>query len=203
MIVSVIAGGWSFREVAHSRVPGWVIAVNDAMLWLQRPVNSIVTMDRLWIENRWESCEHRGIETYARENTLKNIRERPEWLHPYKCDRQTTLFGGLDPLTLNGRNSGACAINLAHIMHPTELYLFGFDMCRSPEGKAHWYKPYEWGNKGDAGQTGTGAYREWARDFAAYASQFEDIGTKVYNVSPDSAITAFKKVSAEEIGCRA
>lgn len=201
--ISLIAGGWSFRHVDHKKVPGQVIAVNDTLLHLRAPIHSVISMDRLWTENRWEHVTTMRHQTYVRASSLKNVRipEQPwSWLHKFECDRMRTTFGET-PSQLNGRNSGACGMNLAFVRKPDTLFLFGFDMCVSPEGKAHWYPAYDWVYKGDKGGTGKRTYLEWATDFRDYRRQFDEIGCKVVNVSLASQITAFERVSAEEVGC--
>lgn len=203
MIISLIAGGWSFREVDHKKVPGNVVVVNDGLLYFRNTISAVVSMDRLWVEGRWQHLLNFGYSAFLRRSCMKNIKGWQEngwgWLHLFECDRFTTQFGTTQS-QLNGRNSGACALNYVYLQRPTELYLFGFDMCLSPEGKAHWYPIYPWVNR-ERGATGAGSYREWANDFEAYARQFEAIGTRVYNVSPYSRITAWPLVSARELGC--
>lgn len=213
--ISVVGGGWSFLEqgIDHNKLPGGVIAVNDAMLHLSCKLDSIVSMDRLWTEHRWTTLDRLRVDTFIRTSALKNIPQwgdiaypeghnKRSWLYPFQCVRIPIFVQpGKMPLSLNGTNSGGCALNLAFIRKPEELYLFGFDMNRSPEGRAHWYPAYEWVTQGAKGATGTGSYRKWAQEFEVIAQQFREIGTRVYNVSPTSAITAFKRVSAGEIGC--
>lgn len=202
-VLSVIGGGWSFGEVDHRKVPGTVIAVNDTLLHFRSQIGYVVSMDRLWTENRWESMKARCVTAYLRRSSLKKITVGEmwlPWLHTFECDRMSTTFSNTHT-QLNGRNSGACALNLAYTLRPTELYLFGFDMCRDAENKAYWYPGYEWTGKGDKGGTGQRTYEAWATDFAHYAEQFKELGTRVFNVSPSSKITAFERVSAKDIGC--
>lgn len=203
--ISIVAGGWSFAGFDHKAVPGEVIAVNDTLIHFKSELSYVVSMDRLWAENRWASLKSRCIETFLRRSSLKHMDVGDtyhEWLHTFECDiTPGALFG--DFITqLNGRNSGACALNLAHILRPKELYLFGFDMCRSPENKAYWYPGYEWSDKGDKGATGQGKYDEWATDFKLYAEQFAAVGTKVWNVSPVSKIDAFPKIDLRGPICK-
>ena len=46
-----------------------------------------------------------------------------------------------------------------------------------------------------------GKYDSWLPMFANVARQLEDAGIKVYNVSPDSAIEEFEKITWEEYLC--
>lgn len=208
-VLSIVAGGWSFAGFDHKTVPGQVIAVNDTLLHFTSELSYVVSMDRLWTENRWENLKRRAIPSYLRRSSFKNIHLADEgaggwceWLHTFECDREPAAPFGETFGQLNGRNSGACAINLAYVLRPRELYLFGFDMNRSPDGKAYWYPGYEWNGKGNKGATGAGKYAEWVTDCREYAKQFAAIGTKVWNVSPVSAIDAFPKISKEDLQCR-
>lgn len=203
-VVSVVAGGWSFREVSHDRVPGRVVAVNDAGLELKCKVDCIVTMDRLWTEHRWGQLQQRRPVLWARRSAVQNVRPTDgdrEWLRVYENNEKTVIFD-TDPFRLNGTNSGVCALNKAWQYRPRTLYLFGFDMCRSPEGVAYWYPPYPWVTQAK-GATSNGRYDRWAMEFRAIAAQFDRIGTKVYNVSPHSKIIEFPRMSAASLGLTA
>lgn len=208
-VISVIAGGWSFRAVDHAKVPGDIIAVNDALVYLERKPNYVVSMDRLWTENRWEALKEAALPSFIRQQALKNIKEWHQyaWLrffvnensrgvklaHEYPISFDLPMSD--QPFCLNGTNSGACAINLAYLKKPTELYLFGFDFNVGPDGRAHWYPPYPWADDRK------GANPSWLGTMDTYKRQFEEIGTKVYNVSTTSMCNAFQKVSPVDVGC--
>lgn len=184
MIISIIAGGWSLKGLPLHNAPGHVIGVNDAGVLLD--VDTIVSMDRLWTENRWGRLCQLRKPTYLRQNCLINIDTEPEWLRVYENERIPKMSG----TQLNGTNSGMVAINLAWVSKPKKLYLFGFDMCRSPSGESYWYAPYPWAPNGG---TKPGKYKEWAREFDPIARAFDSIGCEVINASTVSAIPSFKK----------
>jgi len=190
MIVSVIAGGWSLRGLQLHNAPGHVIGVNEVGVLLD--VDSIVSMDRLWTENRWDQLCRLRKQTWLRRNCLINISDRPDWLNIYENQRITEM----SELGLNGTNSGMVAINLAWIMKPKKIYLFGFDMCRSPGGEAYWYKPYPWSPKGG---TKAGKYAEWAGEFADAANKFSASGIEVINASLVSKLRVFPQQDPAEI----
>lgn len=212
-IISIIGGGWSFKSVDECKVPGEVIAINDSAFYLSRRApNFVVGMDRLWVKHRWfnDPMNQGGLvglslPTYIRRNVLKNVpwQDRPwGWLHQFDCKIDNPIMSPTANV-LNGPNSGHCGINLAFTMRPTELFLFGFDMCRNDKGEAYWFPPYEWVNKPlDRAQGATGArrYTEWAKFMRSAADQFKAIGCKVFNVSPLSAIECFEKISARQAG---
>lgn len=200
VIVSVVAGGWSVEDVDHLKIPGLVIAVNDAALYLSR-YDVAVSMDRLWLTGRWNTMMQNRRPLYARASALKGVpvpTPAPSWLRTFECDRAAHSFS-FHPSALNGSNSGTCALNYAHTLRPDLLYLFGFDMCRHPTTQApYWYPVYPWANP--RGGTKDGKYAEWSREFEWVKNEFDSIGTSVYNVSPRSLVTAFHKVTPSEAG---
>lgn len=194
-IVSIVAGGWSFREVDHSKIPGQIIAVNDSLVYLERKPDYVLSMDRLWTENRWEQIKTAAAQTFIRRSALKKVYPSPEWTWFHKFENRNDGSPlSPDAVVLNGASSGACAMNLAFCLQPSHLYMFGFDMCLSPDGKAHWYPQYPWAKKEGSG------YQSWPHDFNLYAAQFRARGVHVVNVSRYSKIISFPKISAKEMG---
>lgn len=192
--VSVLAGGWSVRGLDLARLPGCVIAVNDAGVLAPR-VDSVVTMDRLWLEWRWNDLNRLQRTTWARPACLLNLPGRPPWLKVFACDWQSTEMSAT-PDTLNGTNSGLCALNLAYQLRPARVVLFGFDMGRSAKGEAYWYAPYPWRPNGG---TSNQRYGEWAAQFGPAARAFKARGIEVLNASPTSRIPAFPKVDPNKV----
>lgn len=188
MIVSVIAGGWSFRGEGWDRteLPGLKIGVNDAGVLLE--VDEIVSMDRLWTEGRWEVLKQLGRPSYIRNAALKRLDKNQQWLHGVECDHKSVVMsdsGG----QLNGTNSGTFAINRAWQHRPRQIRLYGFDMCGGPKGEAHWYPPYPWA------KPTTKLSRAWIGEFRSLATQCKERGIEVLNCSQRSLITAFPKES--------
>lgn len=208
-VVSVIGGGWSFAYVNHAKVPGKVICANEAGVLFKGEVAATVTMDRLWTENRWSRlCALKQL-FYVRKGCLANIPkdERGQrWVRPF--DNTNKPIQDVGPYafgefghTLNGDNSGVCALNLAYIERPTQLLMFGFDMCRHPNGNPYWYPPYSWVAK--TGGTKPRKYETWAHEFNSIALAFARIGTEVLNVSEHSKIVSFRRVSPKQLGMEA
>lgn len=192
--ISVLGGGWSARGYDVNRLPGEVIAVNDSMIRARCDYG--VSMDRLWVENRWDTVARMGWHgiikvLYFRRAALPNVHVRPTFLHPFENDHKSVEFAPRGTGRLNGTNSGACALNLAANMNPRRVLLFGFDMNRSPKNEPYWYPPYEWAKP--QGNTGAGTYQAWAREFDLIAAQFKARGVEVINCSLSSAIKSFPK----------
>ena len=188
--VSIIGGGWSVRGVDLAKVPGYVIAVNGAALHAPR-VDAVVTMDRLFAEHTWLRLVEMARPTWIRTAALKNIKERPDWLHPFENDNAGAEMSEFTN-RLNGNNSGFCALNLAYLLRPAMVRLYGFDMNRSSTGEAYWHPPHEW-SKDPRGGTGAKRYAEWVVPFAMAAKAFEAKGIEIVNMSLTSAIPFFRK----------
>ena len=174
--ITVVAGGWSASQFNLARLPGTVIAVNDAGLLLPH-VDIIVSMDRLWAEYRFERLRGIRKQTWLRRKTLINVDIRGcPWVTPYDCDHTSTTLSE-EPGRLNGTHSGFCALNLAYQLKPAQLFLVGFDMRRGPKGEAHWFPQYPWVDKH---ATGAGRFAEWAKQFEGAAEQLKRAGIATF-----------------------
>jgi hypothetical protein len=195
LAISVVAGGWSVNEVNLNAIPGYVIGVNDSAYRLPR-VNAVVSMDRLWAENRKDFILNCGKPVFLRDvatrdpdlRSAKNVRM-------YQCDNEKVSFGPT-PWCMNGTNSAAIGLNLAYIFWPRKLYLFGFDMCRGPKDEAHWHPDYPWNPK----STKQGKLKEWGTQFRSIAEEFKRKRIDVINVSSRSRIEVFQRVSPADLG---
>lgn len=204
-IISVVGGGWSFAEVDQKKLPGLIICANEAGVLLPR-ADAIVTMDRLWTENRFSALEQFRRSFYVRRGALQNIDKARcigSWLKPFECSNLAIEEDGVagfseDASILNGDNSGVNALNLAYILRPKQLLMFGFDMCRHPNGNPYWYPPYSW--VAQTGGTKPAKYDKWAREFNNIAIAFASIRCVVLNVSAHTKINAFRKVTPKQIG---
>jgi hypothetical protein len=198
--VAVVAGGYSFRAVREQglRVSGVsVIGVNDTGLLIE--CNSVVSMDRLWAENRWSELCRLRRNTFLRRSAMQNIRERPAWLKVFDCENKPRAPSAtLD--RLEGNNSGLCALNLAYLDAITtsarRIVLFGFDLCRGPKGEAHWYPDYPWT---DGKSTPKGKLRDWASELSPFADACKARGIEVLNASLVSLIPNFPKRDPREV----
>lgn len=188
-IVSVVGGGWSVSQVDLAKIPGAIIAVNDSAFHVPR-VDHIVSMDRLWAENRYADLRRKMRPTHIRRAALKNLPDKWPWLTSFDCDHEATAFSDQKGV-LNGTNSGLCAFNLAYQLHPKQIMLFGFDMKRGPNGQAHWFADYPWAKPG--GATTSGKYREWSQQFVDAKRSCEALGIEV-SIVGDSAIWCFPKI---------
>lgn len=196
-IISVVAGGWSVKgdQWNLKKLPGHIVAVNDAALYLPR-VDTVVSMDRLWTENRWDWLCEKKIPSWIRNAALKNcsVLDKP-WLHIFVCDHESTEFSS-ESYTLHGTSSGMCAFNAAYKMMPETILLFGFDMRPGPNNEQHWYPDYPW-KSGHSTKPPT--FKQWSKQFRTAAKQCRDAGIKVRNCSSRSLIEDFTKCLPQEL----
>ena len=174
--ITIVAGGWSASQFDLEKLPGTVIGVNDAGLLVPH-VDIIVSMDRLWAENRIDQLRGLRKPTWLRKRTLMNIDLTGclSWITPFENDHQSTVLSD-QPGTLNGTHSGFCALNLAYQLKPCDLYLVGFDMARGPKGEAHWFPPYAW----SVNSTGAARLAVWAQQFEGAAKQLTYAGIRTF-----------------------
>lgn len=197
MRLFLIAGGPSVADYDLNALQGHgeLVGVNDAGMFVPG-VSTVITMDRLWTENRWLGLAHKTARFIVRESVWQRMQakidagtiSRPSNLQVESIPMdhtQSTL--SLEPGKLNGRNSGFCAFNWAVQQKPTEIYLFGFDMTCQGE-KRHWYEPYSWSTKPK------NHYGHWAADFDEAKPLCDKLGIKVFNCSSVSRIEAFPKL---------
>lgn len=201
--ISIVAGGWSVRDVDLARLPGIVIGINESALLIER-TDIIVTMDRLWTEHRWNegppskpnySLKKLSKPAWIRRSAMQNLPGKWPWLNVFDCDHTTGRFSE-SRYKLNGPNSGHCALNLAFQMRPLFVFLFGFDMQRGPNGQPYWYPAYDWNPEGS---TSRRRYQEWTSHLKEAANQFKLADIKVFNCSKRSLIDVFEKIDPQEV----
>jgi hypothetical protein len=191
-LISVVGGGPSVGRVNAYHIPGLVIGVNSAFAYGRCDI--ILSMDRLWAEHNWAALKVASLPTFVRRSALKNCQGSWDGLVSFECNHLSDTFSELVG-TLNGFNSGFCALNLAYQLRPKRLYLFGFDMKRDRD-RVYWYPHYAWRPQGG---TSSGLYKRWAGRFENAAKQFDAVGIEVTNACADSAITVFKRTDPRKL----
>ncbi len=85
-----------------------------------------------------------------------------------------------------GRNSGAQALNIAVLAGAKEIHLYGFDGQPAADGATHFH----------GGHPKASNHKAWTyirESFAAMRKPLQELGVKVWNCSPCSAIDAFPR----------
>jgi hypothetical protein len=198
--ISVIASGWSLAGIDFDRIPGLRIGVNDSAWRAEAQLG--VTMDRLFFEGRHNQLAHAFPSSspramYYRRGIDKGGLAPASWIG-FDCDNTSVEMSRewVPACRLNGLNSGICAINLAFRQDPERVILWGFDMCRSPDGRAYYHEPYPWA---PTPATKPGKYAEWVPAFHSIAYQFRMAGIDLLNASPASAILGIRKVNPRDL----
>jgi hypothetical protein len=126
---------------------------------------------KLWIPNKEEVAKKYGLEVI-----------------PCKI----ALGLGKDGVLHCGKNSGYQAINLAYYLNAKIIFLIGYDMKLSKEGKRHWF--------GDHPEPlrNSSPYNRWVEHFEVLAKHLAKEQVTVINCSLDSAIPYFKRGIFEE-----
>lgn len=92
-------------------------------------------------------------------------------------------------------NSGAAAINLAVHTGAKRIFLLGFDM-ELINSQQHWHNEYRANKKG---KFTTLPFNMHLKSFPDIAKDAEEMGVEIINVSPESKINVFPKVSLKEV----
>lgn len=189
-VVSVVACGPSALNCGAAKAPGFVIAVNDAYQHVRH--DAILSMDGRWAQNRLPTMLNGGGPIYLRRRAFNKLKpgtirtETLQHVRVFDCDRTSGVFG-FHAHQLNGPNSGYCALNLAHVMRPDVVYLFGFDHKGD-----HFHPESEWRQRGEGDANSPTKFADWAIMCHTARKLFDAAGIRVINTNRDSAINAFE-----------
>jgi len=122
-------------------------------------------------------------------NATQLQRSKYEWL--WTLPRKTRGLG-IDALGWN-TNTGAVAINLALILGAKRVFLLGFDMRLSKNGKPNWHD-------GGLDKASARVYEKFILGFERMAPHLERVfpGREIINVTDDSDLDCFPKVNREQ-----
>lgn len=181
--VIVIGGGQSVKQMDVKEIckRGYAIGVNDAAV--RAPVNMGLSMDRRWADWRLEDIKNKPF-------WLRKLSIPAKWegLNFFKSNHETDTFSK-ETGTLNGRNSGHCAVNLAYQMKPKQIFLFGFDMKGG-----YWYPQYPWTVPK---RTESRILQNWVTGFIEAKRMCDEAGIELFLVG-ESQITNVPKLSYGE-----
>lgn len=191
-VAHIIAGGPSARNIPFHELVGPVIGINDS--YFNAPCDYVVSIDGQWQKRRWQRLKDLKAKGWMRRDTWdKHVGAENAWPEITIGDCKIWEPGpGPGLHQINGNNGGLVALHYAyHLGHKT-FFIYGFDM-NIPEGQTkHWYQDYEWPAKGN------GMYPEFIKACDITAKLFKDKGLTVFNVSPQSKLECFQKVTYEQ-----
>jgi len=93
-------------------------------------------------------------------------------------------------------NSGAAAISIAANAGAKRIFLVGFDMILDKNGNQHWHNQYK--KVGVVRAVRVPPFTRHREGFTQIAADAKSRGIEIINVSPDSALTQFPKVTLKE-----
>lgn len=187
-VISIVACGPSALVCGAAEAPGWVLAVNDAYRHVRH--DAILSMDGRWAMHRVPELQGPGAPLYLRRRAVGHV--NPELIKTlqrnlvvFECDNHSPYFGK-HQCQLNGQNSGYCAINLAYVLRPKRVFLFGFDHKGD-----HFHPESEWRQRGEGLRNTPEKFKVWSRDYKVARELFAERGIEVINTNRDSGIRAF------------
>lgn len=99
------------------------------------------------------------------------------------------------------QNSGSAAISLAVHLGAKRIFLLGFDMKRV-DNSQHWHTLYKQKRENPRKRNpASGPFERHLRGFPQIDRDAKQLGVKIYNVCPDSAIKEFPKLTLKQAQC--
>lgn len=189
--VYIIGGGVSLESFDWELIKGKrTIGCNSAYILGHEICNILVFGDVLW----WEKIGRKGTQEFGGIVVgcvmgAKNLTREP-WL--LTMPRHGVLGFGTKALGFFG-NTGGLAINLALILGAKRVFLLGFDMHLSENRKANWHDVRYEPARADV-------YKRFCNEFRRAAGSLEKVfpGREIWNVTDDSDLNEFPKVSIAE-----
>jgi len=197
----IVGGGPSLADFNWSLLHGWqVIGVNRVYERFDPTI--IFSMDTRF--HRWIVEGKYGQEAADKFEQSKAYKV---WLCTHNCKLPKKIFvlkvwrnysQGFRafPATMregigHGNNSGYGALNLAACLRASPIYLLGFDM-KYTESKTHWHEGHPIPHRPNTVQ-------KFKRYFQMAAIKTKEMGIKVINLNPDSALPYFPKKPLSEV----
>lgn len=191
--VAIVAAGPSLADFDFTRLRGLCKVIAVKQIIFEMPWADLgFGLDIQWIarfKDRLAACATPLLLAVPKDEHLHAARPavRPGLAY---VERRRGDFLSDDPAAvLSGGNSGFGALSIPYLKGAGPFwFLFGFDYRTT--GKLHHYsnERYPWAQK-------HGHWSAWARRFDNILPQIRRAGVNVINVCPDSAITAFPKVT--------
>jgi len=173
-----------------------VIGVNAAFL-LGKWVDILFFGDRgFYFKNRREIIQWGNIRVTCSKPLRETAeKERLKYI-PKDGNTPKGISSRTNFISWNG-NSGAAAINLAVHFGVKKIYLLGFDMDLGVDNKQHWHGVYKT-SKAPL-KPHKLPFERHLQGFPKIAQDAKRLGIDIINVSPNSKIQDFKKVSLKEL----
>lgn len=190
----IIGGGPSLRGFDFSRLQGELsIGVNRAFTGVDCTI--LFFMDRECYE--WMIGGDLGGEVQRKFRAFKGFKvclyialyDYPRDIRLLRNTGSTAFTSSMRNGIGSGTNSGYAALNLAVCLGANPIYLLGFDMSGSSDGKWHWWhgaypqRPMTTEKK---------VYRKFMQDFERVAPELKSRDVRVVNLNRQSALQCFE-----------
>lgn len=190
----IIAGGPSLAGFDFERLrgKGRIIAINRAFEYA--PWADIL----FFMDNKFYRLCHDG-ERYARWLEFKGQRvfldlmgRKYEDCYHVRSLGRVGLSKSIGQGLYHGNNSGVGALNLALVLKANPIYLLGYDMRFSQDGKSHFHSGYGPGAKEQT-------VKSFVRDFERMAKFMGDERRHIVNLNPHSGLRIFRFGNIDEV----
>jgi hypothetical protein len=186
--VAVIASGPSLTQDDCNAIAGagWqTIVVNDS--WQRASFADVLyACDRAW----WE-VHHQKVKAGFKGECWTQDLGAAERFGLKRVGSVNKPGLGREGIIHQGGNGGYQAINLAWQWGAHRIFLLGLDCKPAKDGKAHWFGQHE------HGLSKVQNYRFWNESFPVLAKDLRDEGVEVINLTRDTALTCFVRMSLE------
>ena len=185
-----------FLEILHSK---HVIGINNAYL-LGVWIDAVFFGDGSWyLTHRKNLLKWPGLKITCTPKFANRKRNKMEGVKYLAKDtkRKHGISEFNNMVSWNG-NSGSAAISVAVHFGVKRIFLLGFDM--SADRYSHWHGSHgkEYKNKDRRKTRQQKTYNRHLRGFPQIACDAERKGVEILNLSPNSEINSFPKISLQE-----
>lgn len=193
-MVFCLASGPSLTQEVVDKVKGRRTIVVNSSCMLAPWADVLFFTDSGWYEPRREIVKNFAGRVTSMSRTAK--RELPDKVLRVKGEGDPAFPPRFpphgSPVIAQGRTSGHTAISLAIALGAWDVVMLGYDM-RIVDGREHHHNEY----------SGPRDLEQYARElvpaFAGWNKAARDIGVRILNATPGSAVTEFPFVDLDEV----
>ena len=188
--VFIIGGGHSLESFDFNLLSPkdvFTIGCNDAYLRGADICNICFFGDKNWWTEHKERLEQFKGAVFT--NVPQLQKDKTPWLWIMGREQR-----GLSHTALGWNNStGAAAVNLALLLGAKRVFLLGFDMHLSRDGKSNWHA-------NNINMPNKNVYPGFIKGFVRLAKDLpiKFPGTEIINITDDSSLNMFPKIGTEE-----
>jgi hypothetical protein len=189
----ILGGGPSLKRFPLEKLRDkFVIGCNEAFTLGTDIVQHLIFSDNIWFLKRIQELEdialNGNLRVYSVSPGTEGYAAGIPWL--VQLQREDSGLHKFPRLGWN-KSTGAAAINLAVNLGADRIFLLGFDLGPDDNGITHWHDRYGVVTTESSFHRHRLGFEAVARSLAKFAPD-----VKVLNVSPESKLDMFEKISA-------